>query len=57
MVNALQGSPQAGRIWEDRAEEFVVKKLGFRQSPVDPCYYWKWEYEDFIQAIRQTDDF
>jgi hypothetical protein len=57
MIHALQGSPQAGRLWEDRAEEYIVKKLKFRQSPKDPCYYSKWEGDDFVQIIRQTDDF
>jgi hypothetical protein len=30
IINALQGSPQAGRIWEEKAEAFLLSSLGFK---------------------------
>jgi hypothetical protein len=57
LVNAIQGSPQAGRIWQDLANEFLVKDLGFQQSVIDPCYYWTRQNGSFTQIIRLVDDF
>jgi hypothetical protein len=56
MINALQGSPQAGRIWEEKAEKFILS-LKFKQSSIDPSYYWLWTGENLTQIIRSTDDF
>jgi hypothetical protein len=57
MINALQGSPQAGRIWEEKAEAFLLTSLGFQQSNIDPSFYWRWTGTIFTQIIRSTDDF
>jgi hypothetical protein len=56
-LNALQGSPQAGRLWQDKAEAYLLHKLNFRQSKIDPSYYWRWDGECFTQIVRTTDDF
>jgi hypothetical protein len=57
LVNAIQGSPQAGRLWQNLANEFLLKQLGFSQSIMDPCYYWKRDEKGFAQIIRLVDDF
>jgi hypothetical protein len=57
MINALQGSPQAGRIWEEKAEAFLLSSLGFKQSTIDPSFYWRWAGKTYTQIIRSTDDF
>jgi hypothetical protein len=57
MINALQGSPQAGRLWQDKAEAFLLDDLKFRQSIIDPSFYWRWNGESYSQIIRTTDDF
>jgi hypothetical protein len=55
--NAIQGSPQASRIWQDLANDFLLQECHFRQSIIDPCYYWKRIDGKFIQIVRMTDDF
>jgi hypothetical protein len=55
-INALQGSPQAGRLWQDKAEAYLFS-LKFNQSKIDPSYYWRWDGECFTQIVRTTDDF
>jgi hypothetical protein len=55
-INALQGSPQAGRLWQDKAEAYLFT-LRFNQSKIDPSYYWRWDGECFTQIVRTTDDF
>jgi hypothetical protein len=57
LVNAIQGSPQAGRIWQDLANEFLLTALHFSQSAIDPCYYWQRAQGSFVQVIRLVDDF
>ena len=57
LINALQGSPQARRLWQDKAEQFLIVRLGFRQSSIDPAYYWRRHGECFTQILRTTDDF
>jgi hypothetical protein len=56
-LNALQGSPQAGRLWQDKAEKHLIHVLKFSQSKIDPSYYWRWDGECFTQIVRTTDDF
>ena len=31
--------------------------LNFRQSSIDPAYYFRWDGECYSQIIRATDDF
>jgi hypothetical protein len=57
MINALQGSPQASRIWQDAAEAHLLTVLKFQQSIIDPSFYWRWNGECFSMIIRTTDDF
>jgi hypothetical protein len=57
MINALQGSPQAGKIWEEKAEAFLLHSLNFKQSNIDPSFYWRWTGDIYTQIIRSTDDF
>jgi hypothetical protein len=57
LVNALQGSPQSGRIWQEHADHFLLTALHFRQSSIDPAYYFRWDGECYSQIIRATDDF
>jgi hypothetical protein len=57
LVNAIQGSPQAGRIWQDLANDFLLNELGFRQSAIDACYYWSRIDGGYVQIIRLVDDF
>ena len=56
MINALQGSPQAGRIWEDKANSKLLAD-GFHQSTTDPCFYHRWDGEVYTQIVRTVDDF
>ena len=57
LVNALQGSPQSGRIWQEHADTFLLTELHFHQSSIDPAYYFRWDGECYSQIIRATDDF
>jgi hypothetical protein len=57
MHHALQGSKQSSRIWQDKADDFILNTLHFHQSTSDPSYYWRWNGEFFTQIIRSTDDF
>lgn len=36
---ALYGLPQAGRLWNQKCSQFLVKNLGFIRSKADPCLY------------------
>jgi hypothetical protein len=49
-INALQGSPQEGRLWQDKAEEYGP--VFSHQSKVYPSYYWRWDEEWFTQNVR-----
>lgn len=56
--NTIQGSPQASRNWQDKANDYLLNNLGFNQSQCNPTYYWKWDALDhFTQIIRLVDDF
>ena len=41
LLDALHGSPQASRIWPDKAEHFLISTLGFQESSIDPSSYWR----------------
>jgi len=41
LLDELHGSPQASRIWPDKAEYFLISTLGFQESSIDPSYYWR----------------
>jgi len=56
LVNALQGSPQSGRIWQEHVDTFQLTELHFHQSSIDPAYYF-WDRECYSQIIRATNDF
>ena len=56
MHNALQGSKQSSRLWQDQADAFLLS-LNFRQSTSDPSFYFRWNGEVFSQIVRCTDDF
>jgi hypothetical protein len=55
--NSLQGTKQGAFDWHTVANSALTEKLGFKQSSIDPCYYWKWDDECFTQICLYVDDF
>ena len=51
MINALQGSPQASRIWQDAAETHLFTVLKFQQSIILLALEWGVFLHDYPDHI------
>ncbi len=49
----VYGQKQTGKVWKKFLEEKLIKHLGFRQSKVDDCVF----YKDRTMYILYTDDY
>ena len=48
----VYGQKQAGRVWNKYLEEKLIKQVGFKQSKVDECVF----YKDRTMYVLYTDD-
>jgi hypothetical protein len=48
----IYGQKQAGRVWNEYLAEILIKKVGFVQSKVDRCVF----YRDKVMYVLYTDD-
>ena len=56
--HALQGHPEAPRLWERHIHDILVKQLHFVPTTHEKCLYSQRDAEDKLQMIlRQVDDF
>lgn len=54
---ALQGHPEAGRLWEKHITSFLVDKLGFRNTTHERNLYIGTIDNELVIICRQVDDF
>ena len=47
----LYGTKQAGRRWNIKINESLVKRIGFKRSLIDPCVYYRPEPSDNISLL------
>ena len=57
--HALQGHPEAPRLWETHIHAILVNKLSFTPTTHEKCLYSKRDptTDDLILLLRQVDDF
>ena len=55
--HALQGHPEAPRLWEKFINYVLVEKLGFTATTHERCLYFKRVDDELILFLRQVDDF
>jgi hypothetical protein len=56
--HALQGHPEAPRLWEHHINHILTDKLSFKPTTHEPCLYVKGDSpESIILFLRQVDDF
>ena len=56
--HALQGHPEAPRLWERHIHDILVNKLQFVPTTHEKCLYSRRDSHDNLQMIlRQVDDF
>ena len=57
--HALQGHPEAPRLWEQHINSILTNKLQFRPTTHEPCLYMKHDHKtsSTILFLRQVDDF
>jgi hypothetical protein len=56
--HALQGHPEAPRLWERHIHDILVNKLQFVPTTHEKCLYSRRDSQDNLQMIlRQVDDF
>jgi hypothetical protein len=55
--HALQGHPEAPRLWEKHITSILTTKLGFTPTTHEPCLYVQGTGNDKILFLRQVDDF
>ena len=56
--HALQGHPEAPRLWETHIHNILVNKMGFQPTPHEKCLYSRRPDHDSLEMIlRQVDDF
>jgi hypothetical protein len=56
LKKSLYGLKQAGRLWNDMLNEFLVNKLSFRRCKTDRCMYVKVVGSDIIVVGIYVDD-
>ena len=55
--HALQGHPEAPRLWEKHITSILTTQLGFTPTTHEPCLYVSGTEKDKILFLRQVDDF
>ena len=56
LKHTLYGTKQAGRRWNIKLNQSLVDKIGFTQSVLDPCLYFKRDAEGFSILLIHVDD-
>lgn len=54
---ALQGHPEAPRLWSKHISQIIEQKMGFHPTTHEPCLYVKHTDDGKIFILRQVDDF
>jgi hypothetical protein len=54
---ALQGHPEAPRLWHKHIDKIMTKELGFQATTHETCLYHKMIDGDLVLVLRQVDDF
>jgi hypothetical protein len=54
---ALQGHPEAPRLWHKHVHKIVTKELGFQATTHETCLCHKRINGDLVLVLRQVDDF
>jgi hypothetical protein len=54
---ALQGHPEAPRLWHKHIDKILTQELGFTATTHETCLYQKKVDGDIILLLRQVDDF
>jgi hypothetical protein len=54
---ALQGHPEAPRLWHKHIDHILTKEMGFKATTHETCIYQKRVDGDLILILRQVDDF
>ena len=54
---ALQGHPEAPRLWHKHIDKIMTKELGFRATTHETCLCHKQIDGDLVLVLRQVDDF
>jgi hypothetical protein len=54
---ALQGHPEAPRLWHKHIDKILIQELGFTATTHETCLYHKKIDGDIILLLRQVDDF
>lgn len=54
---ALQGHPEAPRLWHEHVDKILIKELGFTATTHEMCLCHKKVDGDIILLLRQVDDF
>jgi hypothetical protein len=54
--NAVQGHPEAARLWEKLIDS-ILKKIGFKATTHEPCLYYGTFEGQYTLFLRQVDDF
>jgi len=54
---ALQGHPEAPRLWHKHIDRIMTKELGFKATTHETCLYHKQIDGDLVLVLRQVDDF
>jgi hypothetical protein len=54
---ALQGHPEAPRLWHEHIDKIMTKELGFKATTHETCLCHKKIDGDLVLVLRQVDDF
>jgi hypothetical protein len=54
---ALQGHPEAPRLWHKHIDKIMTKELEFQATTHETCLYHKHIGNDLVLVLRQVDDF
>jgi hypothetical protein len=57
LLHSWQGTKQGSYDWHKVANKTLLEKGKFKQSKIDPCYYYRWDGDCFTQVGLYVDDF
>ena len=55
--HALQGHPEAGRLWQHHINDILINKMGFQNTTHDSTIYFRKHDDHVVYLLRQVDDF
>ena len=57
ILHALQGHPEAPRLWDKYISKIIVEELKFKATVHEPCLYYRYKNGNIELILRQVDDF